>query len=72
MKNKIVRDIIDFIKGHQLIIDQVLREDVSAADGLTMEQMNLVVGILSKVRVLEGVFWTSPKLFSGFNVASLQ
>ncbi|KAG6723921.1 hypothetical protein I3842_03G232400 [Carya illinoinensis] len=49
VKNKIVRDVIDFIKGHQLIIDQVLREDVSAADGLTMEQMNLVVGILSKV-----------------------
>lgn len=49
MKNKVVREVIDFIKSHQLLFDQVLREDVSNADELTMEQMNLVVGILSKV-----------------------
>lgn len=49
VKNKIVRDVIDFIKGHQLLIDQVLQQDVSEADELTMEQINLVVGILSKV-----------------------
>ncbi|XVF34671.1 hypothetical protein REPUB_Repub18cG0078900 [Reevesia pubescens] len=49
VKNKIVREVIDFLKGHQLLFDQVLREDVSGADELTMEQINLVVGILSKV-----------------------
>lgn len=63
MKNKIVREVIDFVKGHQLLVDQVLREDVYEADELTMEQINLVVGILSKVRVFEVVFWTS-KIFS--------
>ena len=40
---------MDFVKGQQLLFDQVLREDVSGADELTMEQLNLVVGILSKV-----------------------
>lgn len=49
VKNKIVREVIDFVKGHQRLVDQVLREDVSEADELTMEQINLVVGILSKV-----------------------
>ncbi|KAF3971259.1 hypothetical protein CMV_005121 [Castanea mollissima] len=49
VKNKIVREVIDFVKGHQLLVDQVLREDVYEADELTMEQINLVVGILSKV-----------------------
>ncbi|KAI3943224.1 hypothetical protein MKW92_002488 [Papaver armeniacum] len=49
VKNKIVREVIDFVKGHQLLFDQVIREDVSKADELTMEQINLVVGILSKV-----------------------
>ncbi|KAI3946411.1 hypothetical protein MKW92_042800 [Papaver armeniacum] len=49
VKNKIVREVIDFVKGHQLLFDQVIREDVSKADELTVEQINLVVGILSKV-----------------------
>lgn len=49
MKNKIVREVIDFVKGHQLLFDQVLRLDIVEADGLRMEQINLVVGILSKV-----------------------
>ncbi|XP_022729587.1 nuclear pore complex protein NUP205 isoform X3 [Durio zibethinus] len=49
VKNKIVREVIDFVKGHQLLFDQVLRVDVSTADELMMEQINLVVGILSKV-----------------------
>lgn len=66
MKNKIVHDVVDFVKGHQLLIDQVLREDVSEADELTMEQINLVVGILSKVMILEDLFSTSLKLVSGF------
>ncbi|XVE54418.1 hypothetical protein DITRI_Ditri03aG0079600 [Diplodiscus trichospermus] len=49
VKNKIVREVIDFVKGHKLLFDQVLREDVSGADELMMEQISLVVGILSKV-----------------------
>ncbi|KAK8523521.1 hypothetical protein V6N13_113466 [Hibiscus sabdariffa] len=49
VKNKIVREVIDFVKGHHLLFDQVLREDASGADELMMEQINLVVGILSKV-----------------------
>lgn len=71
MKNKIVREVIDFVKGHQLLVDQVLREDIYEADELTMEQINLVVGILSKVRVFEVVFWTSKIFFSGFKLAFL-
>ncbi|XP_048134215.1 nuclear pore complex protein NUP205 isoform X2 [Rhodamnia argentea] len=49
VKNKIVREIIDFVQGHQLLFGQVLRQDISAGDELTIEQMHLVVGILSKV-----------------------
>lgn len=49
VKNKVVREVIDFVNGHQLLFDQVLREDVTKADEMTMEQINLVVGILSKV-----------------------
>ncbi|XP_010250099.1 PREDICTED: nuclear pore complex protein NUP205 [Nelumbo nucifera] len=49
VKNKIVREVIDFVKGHELLFDQVLRRDVSDADELALEQINLVVGILSKV-----------------------
>lgn len=52
MKNKVVREVIDFVKGHQFLFDQVLREDISEADELTLEQINLVVGILSKVSSL--------------------
>lgn len=49
MKNKIVREVIDFVKGHQSFFDQVLRLDIAEADELRMEHINLVVGILSKV-----------------------
>ncbi|XP_077210823.1 nuclear pore complex protein (DUF3414) isoform X2 [Tasmannia lanceolata] len=49
VKNKIVREVLDFVKGHQSIIDRVLRVDVSEADELILEQTNLVVAILSKV-----------------------
>ncbi|KAF2282365.1 hypothetical protein GH714_043827 [Hevea brasiliensis] len=49
VKNKIVREVIDFVKGQQLLFDQILQEDISEADDLTMEQINLLVGILSKV-----------------------
>ncbi|XP_061373362.1 nuclear pore complex protein NUP205 isoform X2 [Gastrolobium bilobum] len=49
VNNKIVREGIDFIKGNQSLFDQVLRSDIAEADELRMEQVNLVVGILSKV-----------------------
>lgn len=49
VKNKIVREVIDFVKAHQLIFDQILRENVTGADELTLERTNLVVSILSKV-----------------------
>lgn len=49
---------MDFIKGHQLLVDQVLQENISEADELTMEQINLVVGILSKVTAFAtNVIW---------------
>ncbi|KAK1312026.1 hypothetical protein QJS10_CPA07g00690 [Acorus calamus] len=49
VKNKIVREVIDFVKGHQSLFDQILREDVFQADDLTLEQISLVVSILTKV-----------------------
>ncbi|XP_044463911.1 nuclear pore complex protein NUP205 isoform X2 [Mangifera indica] len=49
VKNKIVREVIEFVKGHQLLFDQVLQENVFGGDELIMEQINLVVGILTKV-----------------------
>ncbi|PNY03763.1 nuclear pore complex protein Nup205-like protein [Trifolium pratense] len=49
VKNKIVREVVDFVKGHQSLFDQVLRLEIAEADELRMEQINLVVGILSKV-----------------------
>ncbi|XP_051130999.1 nuclear pore complex protein NUP205 [Andrographis paniculata] len=49
VKNKVVREIIEFIKGHQLLFDQILQENLFNADELTMELLNLAVGILSKV-----------------------
>lgn len=55
MKNKVVRQIIDFIKGHQSLFDQILQEDVSNSDEFTLEQINLVVGILTKVWPYEEV-----------------
>lgn len=55
MKNKIVREVIDFVRGHQSLFDKILQEDISVADELKMEQINLVVGILSKVRVISGI-----------------
>ncbi|KAI5665252.1 hypothetical protein M9H77_24575 [Catharanthus roseus] len=49
VKNKIVREVIEVVKGHQLLIDQILQEDLFDADELTMEHINLVAGVLSKV-----------------------
>ncbi|KAL0657117.1 hypothetical protein Bca4012_077701 [Brassica carinata] len=72
-RNKIVREVIEFIKGHQLLFDQLLREDVTLADDLLMEQIILAVGILSKVWPFEendeygfvqGMFDLMSKLFT--------
>lgn len=73
VKNKVVREVMDFIKGHQLLVDQVLQENISEADELTMEQINLVVGILGKVwpyeesdehGFVQGLFGMMSSLFS--------
>ncbi|KAL4589768.1 hypothetical protein LXL04_002678 [Taraxacum kok-saghyz] len=73
VKNKIVGEVVGFVKGHQLLFDQVLRQDVCDADELAMEQMNLVVGILSKVwpyeesgeyGFVQGLFGLMHTLFS--------
>ncbi|XP_009364040.2 nuclear pore complex protein NUP205 [Pyrus x bretschneideri] len=73
VKNKIVREVIDFVKGHRSLFDHVLREDISEADELVMEQINLVVGILSKVwpyeerdecGFVQGLFGLMHALFS--------
>ncbi|KAL3825107.1 hypothetical protein ACJIZ3_021136 [Penstemon smallii] len=73
VKNKVVREIIEFVKGHQLLFDQVVQEDLSDADELTMEQINLVVGILGKVwpyeesdeyGFIQGLFGMMRALFS--------
>lgn len=52
VKDKIVHRIIDLVKAHQSFFDQVLREDISEADDLTLEQISLVVAILSKASIL--------------------
>ncbi|KAL2479697.1 Nuclear pore complex protein [Abeliophyllum distichum] len=73
VKNKIVREVVEFVKGHQLLFDQILRVDISDANELTLEQINLVVGILSKVwpyeesdeyGFIQGLFGMMRDLFS--------
>ncbi|PKA64573.1 hypothetical protein AXF42_Ash007319 [Apostasia shenzhenica] len=49
VKNKIVREVMDFIKQYQLVFDQILRQDILTADDVTLERINLVVFILSRV-----------------------
>ncbi|KAL5988464.1 hypothetical protein ACLOJK_036229 [Asimina triloba] len=72
VRNKIVREVLDFVKGHQSLFDQILRVDVSGADESTLEQINLVVAILSKVwpyeesddyGFVQGLFSTMRALF---------
>ncbi|RWR92176.1 nuclear pore complex protein NUP205 [Cinnamomum micranthum f. kanehirae] len=74
VKDKIVHQIIDLVKAHQSLFDQVLREDISEADDLTLEQISLVVAILSKASILarwndeygfiQGLFGMMRGLFS--------
>ncbi|PKU70654.1 hypothetical protein MA16_Dca018731 [Dendrobium catenatum] len=49
VKNKIVREVLDFVKSQQLVFDHILREDISVADEGTLERINLVVSILSRI-----------------------
>ncbi|KAL3643098.1 hypothetical protein CASFOL_013913 [Castilleja foliolosa] len=74
VKNKVVREIVEFIRGHQSLFDQILREDLSDADELTRELISLVVGVLSKVwpyeeiddyGFIQGLFGLMRSLFSG-------
>ncbi|KAL6558480.1 hypothetical protein OROMI_018830 [Orobanche minor] len=73
VKNKVVREIIEFVRGHQLLFDQILREDLSDGDEYTIELISLVVGILSKVwpyeesdeyGFIQGLFGMMHALFS--------
>ncbi|KAL6555058.1 hypothetical protein OROGR_006316 [Orobanche gracilis] len=73
VKNKVVREIIEFVRGHQWLFDQILREDLSDGDEYTMELISLVVGILSKVwpyeesdeyGFVQGLFGMMHALFS--------
>ncbi|XP_039133079.1 nuclear pore complex protein NUP205-like [Dioscorea cayenensis subsp. rotundata] len=49
VKNKILRDIIDFVKRHQSFFDQIMREDLSRSDTKHLECVSLVVSILCKI-----------------------
>ncbi|RLN07047.1 hypothetical protein C2845_PM11G20510 [Panicum miliaceum] len=53
VKNKIVREIVDFAKQHQSVFNSILRENVSGANLFTLERLSLVVSILSKVWAYE-------------------
>ncbi|KAG8058444.1 hypothetical protein GUJ93_ZPchr0002g26266 [Zizania palustris] len=53
VKNKIVRELVDFAKQHQFIFNSILRENISGANMFTLERLNMVVSILSKVWAYE-------------------
>ncbi|KAM0920997.1 hypothetical protein ACQ4PT_007209 [Festuca glaucescens] len=53
VKNKIVREIVDFAKQNQSIFNSILRENISGANAFTLERLNMVVSILSKVWAYE-------------------
>lgn len=40
---------MDFVKSQRLVFDQILREDISVADEGSLERINLVVSILSRI-----------------------
>lgn len=50
MNNKIVREVLEFVKENQAIFHHNLKGDISGADEFTLERVNLVVSILSKVQ----------------------
>ncbi|XP_020088373.1 nuclear pore complex protein NUP205 isoform X2 [Ananas comosus] len=49
VNNKIVREVLEFVKENQAIFHHNLKGDISGADEFTLERVNLVVSILSKV-----------------------
>nr|CAB3449258.1 unnamed protein product [Digitaria exilis] len=53
VKNKIVREIVDFAKQHQSVFNSILRESIPGANLITLERLSLVVSILSKVWAYE-------------------
>uniref|UniRef100_J3LAP2 Nuclear pore complex protein NUP205 n=1 Tax=Oryza brachyantha TaxID=4533 RepID=J3LAP2_ORYBR len=53
VKNKIVREVVDFAKQHQSVFNSILRESISGANILTLERLNIVVSILGKVWAYE-------------------
>ncbi|CAD6251488.1 unnamed protein product [Miscanthus lutarioriparius] len=53
VKNKIVREIVDFAKQHQSVFNSILRENMTGANLLTLEQLSMAVSILSKVWAYE-------------------
>ncbi|KAL9242432.1 hypothetical protein vseg_016427 [Gypsophila vaccaria] len=48
VKNKIVREVIEFVKAHPAIFDWALQENISEANEMVMELVHLVIAILSK------------------------
>nr|CAB3446029.1 unnamed protein product [Digitaria exilis] len=53
VKNKIVREIVDFAKQHQSVFNSILRESMPGANLIALERLSLVVSILSKVWAYE-------------------
>ncbi|XP_078177488.1 nuclear pore complex protein (DUF3414) isoform X2 [Carex rostrata] len=49
VKNKIVREVLDFIRSHHQIFAQILKEDIKTTDESSLERVNLAVFILCKV-----------------------
>ncbi|KAL9268074.1 Nuclear pore complex protein NUP205-like protein, partial [Drosera capensis] len=73
VKNKVVREVLEFVKLHPSVFDQALLEDLSEAGESTMEIINLVVAILSKVwpyeesdehGIVQGLFRLIHDIFS--------
>jgi nuclear pore complex protein Nup205 len=53
VKNKIVRELVDFAKQHQPVFNIILRESISGANIFNLERLNMVVSILGKVWAYE-------------------
>ncbi|XP_031489765.1 nuclear pore complex protein NUP205 isoform X2 [Nymphaea colorata] len=49
VKNKVVRDIVEFTKEHQVIFDVALREELLSANDSTLELVDTAVAIVTKV-----------------------
>uniref|UniRef100_A0A0D9VDH3 Nuclear pore complex protein NUP205 n=1 Tax=Leersia perrieri TaxID=77586 RepID=A0A0D9VDH3_9ORYZ len=49
VKNKVVREVVDFAKQHQSVFSSILRENISGANISILERLNMVISILGKV-----------------------